>query len=534
MSNRLNPKRKVNYLPVHLGTAFELELDDLIVDLSSTEGFKGAYLLSEYKSKYIGRNTASPDQRRAAAITKWLSVEETNRKTNLRLLLGDESFQSSDRNPDGVKSIWTTSDRLIAKARSIIDDVLGPLDYHNIFVKGNHSNGASTRIRRSEDAAIQKHTGQAHVSERALKHWFSAASATVLSNQTLRVQEESVMFTVPKATEIDRVACKEPEINMYLQRIVGRFIGKKLRRRGIDLTDQTVNQALARDALRDGLATIDLSSASDSITTQLVCELLPVEWFCLLNDLRVHRVSIDGNSHEPEMFSSMGNGFTFELESLLFYALARAIAWESHVKGRISVYGDDIIVPRQLGARLQRVFAWFGFKVNSKKSNWSGKFRESCGKHYYNHREVTPFYLRAPVMSKVDIIRILNRLLEWDSCGLWCITHPAILEFHLKWSKVVPKSCHGGQDPQSDSALVTGTKPHKRFVRATKDLNRPSEEATLTFWYTLRECTGIEPVFCDLSQSTHYTIVDQPAELYRTTWDPYLLWEGPTVSGHTP
>lgn len=534
MSKRPNTKRKVNYLPVHLGTAFELELEVLINTLSSTEGFKGAYLKSEYKSKYLGPDTASPDQRRAAAITKWLSVEETNRKTNQRLLLGDESFQSCSRNPDGVKPVWTTSDRLIAKIRSIVSEILGPLDYDSLFVKGNHTNGASTRVRRCEYAAIQKHTGQAHVSERALKHWLTAASATVLSSQNLVVQNESVMFTVPKATEIDRVACKEPEINMFLQRIVGNKIRAKLRKRGIDLNDQTINQRLAKSALRDGLATIDLSSASDSITTQLVCELLPVDWFCLLNDLRVHRVSIDDISHEPEMFSSMGNGFTFELESLLFYAMTRAIAWESNVKGRISVYGDDIIAPKVLGARIKRVFAWFGFKVNSKKSNWSGMFRESCGKHYYNHREVTPFYLRAPVRQKTDVIRILNHLLLWDSCGLWCITHPDILEFHVKWSKIIPKSCHGGQDPESDSALVTGTKPDHRFLRSVKTLNRPSEEATLIYWYTLRECTGIEPVFCDLSKMTSYFIGRQPAELFRTPWDPYLLWSGPTVSGHTP
>ena len=73
--------------------------------------------------------------------------------------------------------------------------------------------------------------------------------------------------------------------------------------------------------------------------------LLPEAWFDLLNDCRSQAVSYKGEWIELNMFSSMGNAFTFELESLIFWAIANAVCYCSGSRGHISVYGDDIIVP---------------------------------------------------------------------------------------------------------------------------------------------------------------------------------------------
>lgn len=70
-------------------------------------------------------------------------------------------------------------------------------------------------------------------------------------------------FTVPKNYKIERCAAKEPLWNSYAQLGVGSFIASRLKRFGVDLHDQTRNQALARDAYNWNLATLDLSSASD-------------------------------------------------------------------------------------------------------------------------------------------------------------------------------------------------------------------------------------------------------------------------------
>ena len=148
----------------------------------------------------------------------------------------------------------------------------------------------------------------------------------------------NVMFTVPKNSEIDRCACKEPDLNMFLQKGFGNQIRYLLKKKaGVDLNNQLINRELARVGSVDGsLMTVDLSSASDSVTSALVGRLLPPDWFWYLDLVRSPVTMIDGEVHLNEMFSSMGNGFTFELESLLFYAITRATAYFGGWNGHIS------------------------------------------------------------------------------------------------------------------------------------------------------------------------------------------------------
>lgn len=517
-----------DYLPPPIAEGFEKELTELVSRLSESNGFKGRYLAETWKSKYRDpKGDISAKQREEAAITKWLSQERKNSATNRRIQLGDVDFG------------WVTSDRFLEKSREFVTQVLGPLRYPAVlWLAPGHTNGASTRIKRGPNAAILKHAGKAHVSSTAENHWHHSVKFTVLEDQRTQHQESSVLFTVPKATEIDRVACKEPEINMYLQRSIGSHIRRRLRLKGIDLNDQTINQDLARQALQLGLATIDLSSASDSITKQLVFELLPFEWWSLLDDLRVKTVNVKGDTHELEMFSSMGNGFTFELESLLFWALARAVAFFSRKKGKISVYGDDIIVPTTIARRLARIFSWLGFKVNQTKSFWSGSFRESCGKHYHRGIDVTPFYLREPVSRKTDIIRLLNQLLLWDGRDFGFLSDPDIITFHMKWSEVIPRTLWGGQDPDSPAALVTGCRPRCRFVPVTEKVEFPGEYGLLA-WLTRRRDIDLNAIeddsnveneldlgsilSLDVRKEVRLKIRPQPPYAVRATWDPWII-----------
>lgn len=517
MRKKHHPKRDADFLPAHIGMSFLREMDTLVSSLTSREElakcgpveiFKRNYLASEYRSKYCDSSTTAPELRRSNAINKWLGTEAKNAITNQRLLLESCDFG------------WTTSDQIDEKVRSIISDVLGPLRYPDVLTNGTHTFGASTRVRRGPTAAVLKHAGQAHVSGSCLADWSLHTGGTVLEDQEVKIQDHSVLFTVPKSSDIDRVACKEPEINMFLQRSVGQHIRARLRRVGINLNDQTVNQQLARDALVNQSATIDLSAASDSISLQLVVNWLPPEWFLLLNRLRVHKTEIDGTIHELSMFSSMGNGFTFELESLLFYALTRAIAYFSGVRGRISVYGDDIIAPSRLAPRMARVFSWYGFKMNMKKSSWRGGFRESCGKHYYNGLEVTPFYVREPVTTLSGVIRLLNRLLVWDSSGTDYILTKEVYDFHHKWSKIIPERLWGGQDPEDVSSLVTGDTPRFRLTKRKRTLGYP-EDSGLVYWLTTKK----QDVLTLIPSKEGRSVAErQPYWLRRATWRPYALY----------
>jgi len=464
------PKKDANFLPLHICKSFETELTTLISSLPD-DSFRNRYQKDEFLSKYCDTTESAADERRAAAIKKWLQVEARNEVSNARISLGDEDFG------------WTTSDQIIDHTRRLISQVLGTLEYCYIFPDASHSNGASTRISRGPKAQLLKHGGKAHVSSSCLKYWYSFASNSKLADQELEIQESSVMFTVPKNADIDRVACKEPEINMFLQRRVGAYIKRRLLKFGINLRDQGINRKLAQEALARDLATIDLSSASDTITNSLVMAVLPTEWWSFLDDLRVHYADIDGEIHRLSMFSSMGNGFTFELESLIFWALTRSVARLSKKKGRISVFGDDIIAPTSIAPRIARVFSWFGFTVNLKKSAWSGKFRESCGGHYFDGEDITPFYLREPIASKTHVIHMLNRLLLWDSYGYLTFISQDASDFHEKWRHVIPRTLWGGQDPEDTTSLVTGDLPSQRLV-PVQDRLPVTGELGLLFWFT--------------------------------------------------
>jgi len=57
--------------------------------------------------------------------------------------------------------------------------------------------------------------------------------------------------------------------------------------------------------------------------------------------------------------------------------------------GKVRVYGDDIIVPVECAESVIDSLESFGIKVNRSKSFWNGKFRESCGKEYYEGQDVS-------------------------------------------------------------------------------------------------------------------------------------------------
>lgn len=506
-------------LPGHIQTGFVLDLKALLAKLKDYDT-KGEYLYSQCFSKYCETDSSSAEVRRIAAIDKWMSAESRNEKTNSRLFY----FRAVEKDLG-----WIDYEVLLRKIQRIIRQVLGPLRY-SVLETGAHTNGASTRIGRSPKAAIEKVTGSAHGSRRAKQHWDTVNKFTVLEAQNVTYAENSEMFTVPKSSDIDRVACKEPEINMFLQRSVGNYIRTRLKRVArIDLNDQERNKTLAASAVRLGLATIDLSSASDSISRELVRELLPMDWFDLLDDLRSAAVLIKDypkkgmhTMHNLQMMSSMGNGYTFELESLIFYAITRAVCWMSGVRGTISVYGDDIIAPSRIVPRLKRIFDIFGFKLNMKKTFATGPFRESCGGHYYNGLDVSPFYVRGPVTTIIDVIHILNRLLEWDGRGWGFISNPDVLAFHRKWSLTVPRILWGGVDVESTCALVTGHRPRKCLQPIRKPV-RYDGESGLTAWLVSRRLMGEIPLVIDPVREVGYKYRPLFTIEGQTSWSPWLL-----------
>jgi hypothetical protein len=216
---------------------------------------------------------------------------------------------------------------------------------------------------------------------------------------------------VPKNAKTHRPIAVEPRWNIWMQKGLGLYLRGRLRGVGVNLDFQGLNQAFAIYGSRTGkYATIDLASASDTVSYEVVQALLPEPWLTVFAALRSPAYYLDGKWRDYEKWSSMGNGYTFELESLLFWALC------SSVDEDVSVYGDDLIVPTKSFDTIVRVLEAAGFSVNSEKSFADGPFRESCGQDAFNGDSVTPIYWKEPLddqgtLSLVNQITVLSRRL---------------------------------------------------------------------------------------------------------------------------
>jgi len=218
---------------------------------------------------------------------------------------------------------------------------------------------------------------------------------------------------VPKTAVTHRAIAIEPLLNVYSQLGIGKMMRRRLMRFGINLDDQTRNQRAAREGSLTGLlATIDLSSASDSVARELVRLVLPERWFFAADLVRSKSGWIEGKWFPYEKFSSMGNGCTFELETLIFWGLMHGVCSELQIETNVLVYGDDIVIPVAAYGFAKEVLEFCGFSFNMSKSFGSGAFRESCGKDYYDGVDVRPF-LQEEIPNEIEkIFALANGIRE--------------------------------------------------------------------------------------------------------------------------
>jgi hypothetical protein len=238
---------------------------------------------------------------------------------------------------------------------------------------------------------------------------------------------------VPKSKDISRTICTEPLLNMLFQKgIAGVLNGRLAEVTGIDFTLQPDrNIALARAGSEDGrYGTIDLSSASDTVSLTLLRDLLPREplnW--LLRCRSPLTVLPNGEELELHMISSMGNGFTFPLQTIIFTALVLAVYKIYGIKverprhskyigsgsvGNFAVFGDDIVVERRVYDTVVRMLGLLGFTVNENKSFNQGHFRESCGADFWSGYNVRGVYIKT-LRDDMDSYSAINRLNRWSA-----------------------------------------------------------------------------------------------------------------------
>lgn len=331
-------------------------------------------LLAKIEPGVVNR-TADPTGK---AKERFFLAEELCRKTNLRL--------SYSKDPTGRLG------DLIARVRKDLSWIMGrvtPQLLDSFVERGGWGNGCTSSVKRSNTEGWltlhQKLIGTQSSTTALLRVAGKLQSEITGMGALNKVpQDFNVVSFVPKNWKTHRAIAVEPSLNAYLQRGVGVYLASRLRKAGCDLAHGwRHNQRLAlRGSLTGDFATIDLSMASDTLSFKTVRYLIQDEsWVSLLALLRTPYFKLGDKIAPYSKWSSMGNGYTFELESLIFLCCVRATVepWEDY-----AVFGDDLVVPSHAVGDLATLLNFLGFIFNPEKSFTSGSFRESCGADFFD------------------------------------------------------------------------------------------------------------------------------------------------------
>nr|WKV33042.1 MAG: RNA-dependent RNA polymerase [Riboviria sp.] len=406
----------------------------------------------DYAEKYLAynlrRKIATPyneedqsQRRKAETLKGFLLRESVNRKIN-----STETFGYDPATGDYSSDLLGY--QVLYRAKEIIRSIVKDRPNLDAIVKQSRfGNGASATLRRTEAQAPKKFeyglsttSGLLPMAKRLVESspawsdlqcpkdvlYIDSAGNHCLPPRHLKRFAGAVMDFVRKTFEIDRVILKEPELNGFFQKGIGSELRKLLRLfvdvvpDGIDLnTSGDLNSELAQAGSADGhIATVDGERASDSLTLALFEFLFPEEWNQLFLMARSPYVRLpNGKWHRLQMMSGMGNGFTFEAESIIFYAIGLAASeWSklpfAHLY--VSIHGDDLTVPSDVYDIVVQAYTAAGVVVNETKSFSQGPFRESCGGHWFNGHSVKPFYVKfSNGLTRGDWFWLANSLLLW-------------------------------------------------------------------------------------------------------------------------
>lgn len=193
---------------------------------------------------------------------------------------------------------------------------------------------------------------------------------------------------------------------------------------GIDFSKQPgKNAKLAKEGSISGaFATVDLKQCSDYIALNLVAYMFPKSVTQWVTKLRTPNVNITGLGVRPlHMASTMGNGFTFPLQSSLLAAIVLGVYKTLDIPilhpmgeelGNYGVFGDDIVLLERAFPLLCKTLTQLGMHVNQDKSFQTGHFRESCGHDYHDGVDVRGVYVKNYTTLQ-DYFSIYNRLSIW-------------------------------------------------------------------------------------------------------------------------
>ena len=252
------------------------------------------------------------------------------------------------------------------------------------------------------------------------------------------------VISVPKTLKTPRIIAIEPSCMQYAQQAVLEPLIEfletdKVTKHFLGFSDQGPNQTMACEGSKKGhTATLDLSEASDRVSNQLVRNMVANHPFMLkgLEASRSRKADVPGfGVHRLAKFASMGSALCFPVEAMVFLTLVfLGIEKESSTRftrrsdflrfvGRVRVYGDDLIVPVDNVESVIHTLEHFGARVGSSKSFWIGRFRESCGKEYYDGVDVSVVKFRrllpASLSDGPECISLVSFRNQLYKAGCW-------------------------------------------------------------------------------------------------------------------
>jgi len=425
----MKKKKRSLFSPMELVVNLALSLDESLrnvttIDPESTEFYRRAQQGASLK-KYVSATASDRPASSAAAIATFSS-------TICHLQRFNDLFCSRQEGENPL--IYEQDQADLATARNVCLQILGPdPDMDRWFYYCKHGPNSSLGVPYWDSGTSAKWTLPLTVTENCMGtmevylKWDpllvemlerTYPCAVLTRDKLFQVVRGSRLTTVPKTDQTDRCIAIEPTANMFLQQGLGLLMSELLVPFGIDIQyQQEKHRLLAEESsITRKYATIDFSSASDCVGNELLRYLLPPKWFSVVNLVRSPEVCVEGTYVELPCIATMGNATTFVLETLVFFALAVAVAprmnslsrlpeWQSFK--RVSVFGDDCILPSEDAPRFMELASRCGFLVNETKSFYlyDDKFRESCGADFYVGRNVRPLYLKAPRSEKPSVLR---------------------------------------------------------------------------------------------------------------------------------
>lgn len=429
----------------------------------------------------------------SAARSTFFKSEELCRITNRRL---DWYYVHRDRlDPD--------MDSYLSKMEKYVWRTLGPFNkfLEDLPQLARVTSGATSTDSRRDSQPHQKMKmryrcpAAGSVYLRALSKFFGYREPRIVQSAVNRVE------VVPKSWKTHRTIACEPDGALPFQLAFDTYCKFRLRYNNIDLRFQDRNQELARlGSIHGNYSTIDLSSASDTVAYNTVAWLLPGDWFQYLSAFRSTHFKGAFGYGSYSKFSSMGNGSTFAVETLVFSAACYATGSRG-----FSVYGDDIVIETEYTEPLLRILRFLGFKINHDKSYTTGPFRESCGSFWFKGQDVKPFFMRENARLKPELSHMINGLASVSRIGgeLWNYLLRLIEENKLL---IVPESLNSMSGVHIEAYHAYALKLIKRrhhipvyrsYVTKSNVGRYIGNSQTLALWYLRRYQSHREPGFDD-------------------------------------